>query len=215
MHVCVSMIPAHIHVHACACVRRYSACTCACACACACTYACACVYALLHVHVTVHICACACAYACACVYAQIHVHVNVHTHVPTGMCMYTCIYVCTGMCTAMHIDMHTAAHCPISRFRPPLGLLSPCRHRTSGVQVAIKRIKANDFNAANRALEEANQMSRLRHGRLVELKRVFISPLDLGRFQARDGVGDGVGDGMGIRVGDESPPVVIVCTHGL
>ena len=59
--------------------------------------------------------------------------------------------------------------------------------------MAIKRIKANDLAAANRALEEANQMSRLRHGRLVELKRVFISPLDLGRFQARDGVGDGSG----------------------
>ena len=49
--------------------------------------------------------------------------------------------------------------------------------------MAIKRIKANDLAAANRALEEANQMSRLRHELLVELMRVFLSPLDLGRFQ--------------------------------
>lgn len=51
------------------------------------------------------------------------------------------------------------------------------------MEVAIKRIRANDFGTANQALEEANQMSRLRHELLVELKRVFLSPLDLGRFQ--------------------------------
>ena len=57
------------------------------------------------------------------------------------------------------------------------------RQRSSGAQVAIKRIKADSFHAANRALEEANQMQRLRHELLVELRRVFLSPLEFGRFQ--------------------------------
>jgi hypothetical protein len=104
------------------------------------------------------------------------------------------IYASSATCPVPRVQCHvSSATCPVSRVQChvsglPAGALDPCplhpcRHRSSNRQVAIKRIKANDLAAANRALEEANQMSRLRHELLVELMRVFLSPLDLGRFQ--------------------------------
>jgi hypothetical protein len=99
----------HMHICMCMCMRM---CLCMCMCVCAFTCACKCAYMCMRM--------CLCMCMCVCAYTFVHVNVHIHAHGPTGMCMYICICVCTGMCTAMCIDMHTAAHCPISRFRPPL-----------------------------------------------------------------------------------------------